>query len=198
MTTTKREAIWDAAIALFAEKGIDATTTREIAQLADTAEGNIYRHFKNKDDLIQQVFEESAAKLHAFLLDSVGPEADPRAQLQRLLRGIFDFAEENRNAFAFLVTAPHSEFVRGRDGDWRPLPMRLFSETLEKGFRAGVFRRVHPVLGPGWIVAMVQRAILLGGTRMMTLPREEIISQTIDAAMRVVETHPRVSQAGVR
>lgn len=187
MSKTKREAIWDAAITLFAEKGIDATTTREIADRADTAEGNIYRHFKNKDDLIRQVFEESAAKLHAFLLEAAGSEADPKTRLRTLLRGIFDFAEENRDTFAFLVTAPHSEFVRGRDEDWRPLPMRLFSETLEKGFSAGLFRRVHPVLATGWIVAMVQRAVVLSGTPMVKLSREEIMTETIDAAMRVVD-----------
>lgn len=186
MTKTKREAIWEAAIELFATKGIDATTTREIARLADTAEGNIYRHFKNKDDLIRQLFEESAAALHAFLLEAVGEESDPKERLRRLLRAIFDFADEHPSVFAFLVTAPHSEFVRGRDADWRPLPMRLFSRTLQEGFESGVFREVHPVLATGWIVAMAQRAIVISGTPMMKMSRESVMLQTIDAALRVV------------
>ncbi|MEX0599445.1 MAG: TetR/AcrR family transcriptional regulator [Rhodothermales bacterium] len=189
MAKTKRDAIWEAALELFAQKGIDSTTTREIAERADTAEGNIYRHFKNKDDLIQQLFEESAATFHASLVEAADAETDPEARLRRLLRGIFKFADEKREVFAFLVTAPHADFVRDRDADWRPLPMRLFAGTLQEGHEAGVFRKVDPVLATGWIVAMTQRAIILSRTPMVTMSKDEVMEQTIDAALRVVAVH---------
>ena len=190
MTKTKRDAIWEAALALFAEKGIDSTTTREIAERADTAEGNIYRHFKNKDDLIRQLFEESAAAFHTSLVEAAGADGDPETRLRRLLQGVFQFADERQDVFAFLVTAPHSDFVRGRDADWRPLPMRLFVATLQEGYDAGVFRKVDPVLATGWIVAMAQRAIVLSRTPMVTMPKDQVMEETIDAALRVVAAQP--------
>ncbi len=43
---------------LFAERGIDAATTREIAALAGTTERTLFKHFGNKDRLTTIVLEE--------------------------------------------------------------------------------------------------------------------------------------------
>lgn len=41
----------DAALELFAAKGFDGTSTREIAQAAGVAEGLIFHHFDSKESL---------------------------------------------------------------------------------------------------------------------------------------------------
>jgi AcrR family transcriptional regulator len=48
----RRDQILRAAAQKFAEKGFHNTTTKEIAEAADVAEGTIYNYFKNKDDLL--------------------------------------------------------------------------------------------------------------------------------------------------
>jgi len=53
---TKRPVIVRAATLLFAEKGIDAASMREIAQAAGVREAAIYRHFAGKDDLAREIF----------------------------------------------------------------------------------------------------------------------------------------------
>ena len=53
---TKRPVIVRAATLLFAEKGIDAASMREIAQAAGVRESAIYRHFAGKDDLAREIF----------------------------------------------------------------------------------------------------------------------------------------------
>lgn len=64
--TTKRRArrierirgeIMDAAIEIIAEKGFRNTTTKEIAAMADMAEGTLYNYFKNKDDILLSITE---------------------------------------------------------------------------------------------------------------------------------------------
>lgn len=187
MLKTKRDAIQEAALVLFAEKGIDATTTREIAQRADTAEGNIYRHFKGKDDLVRQLFERGAAEFHDTLVRVVGQRTEPRERLRALVLGVFTFADESPQTFAYLLTAPHSDLVQSREGDWRPLPMRLFVETLEQGISAGLFREINPVLATGWIVAMTQRAILLKRTRLLSMSGEEVMETTAEAVLRLLQ-----------
>jgi AcrR family transcriptional regulator len=47
--------ILDAAASLFAERGFHRTTTREIADAADVAEGTLYNYFANKDDLLMGI-----------------------------------------------------------------------------------------------------------------------------------------------
>lgn len=47
---SKRDAICDSALELFAEKGIEATTTRGIAARGDAVEGTLHRHVEGKTD----------------------------------------------------------------------------------------------------------------------------------------------------
>lgn len=53
----KRRAIIAAAASLFAERGIESSTTREIAARAETTERTLFKHFTNKEGLIQAVIE---------------------------------------------------------------------------------------------------------------------------------------------
>src|SRR5229473_7549669 len=53
---TKRPVIVRAATSLFAEKGIDGTSMRDIAEAAGVREAAIYRHFAGKDDLAREIF----------------------------------------------------------------------------------------------------------------------------------------------
>ena len=48
----KKQALIDAALKLFASKGFDTTTTREIAACAGCAEGLIHRYFNGKAGLL--------------------------------------------------------------------------------------------------------------------------------------------------
>jgi AcrR family transcriptional regulator len=49
-----RDAIWDAAIELFAEKGFDETTVDDIAEAAGTSRRSFFRYFQSKSDLMAQ------------------------------------------------------------------------------------------------------------------------------------------------
>lgn len=52
-----RGIIMDAAVSIISEKGFKHTTTKEIAQVADIAEGTLYNYFKNKDDILMSIAE---------------------------------------------------------------------------------------------------------------------------------------------
>lgn len=49
-----RDAIWDAAIDLFAKKGFDETTVEDIAQAAGVSRRSFFRYFSSKSDLMAQ------------------------------------------------------------------------------------------------------------------------------------------------
>ncbi len=185
MAATKRDAIRDAALALFAEKGVDATSTREIAERADTAEGNIYRHFKGKDDLVRSLFEECARQFHEVLTRTAESASEPRERLRRLVEGIFAFADEHPQAFAYLLSI-HQNVLQRIELEREPLPMQLFTETLRAGIEAGQFRAVPPVLATGWIVGMTQRAIVLHRSGLPSMPLPDVMETTTDAALRLL------------
>src|SRR5947208_17089191 len=49
-----RDAIWTAALDLFAEKGFDETTVEDIVDAAGTSRRTFFRHFESKRDLMAQ------------------------------------------------------------------------------------------------------------------------------------------------
>jgi AcrR family transcriptional regulator len=74
-----RARILEASRALFAAKGVEGTTIRDIVQSAGTSTGNLYFYFENKDALLQTLLEDvlGAAWAHGDELMARAP-AGPR------------------------------------------------------------------------------------------------------------------------
>lgn len=69
----KQEALIGAALKLFASKGYDTTTTREIANCAGCAEGLIHRYFRGKAGLLSALIGHRISKEVADLTQHVRP-----------------------------------------------------------------------------------------------------------------------------
>ncbi|MCT1903002.1 TetR/AcrR family transcriptional regulator [Oceanobacillus sojae] len=66
--TKKQIAILEAATDLFAEKGYAGTSTSEIANKAEVAEGTIFKHFKSKKGLLLAIVSPMMVKLVAPMI----------------------------------------------------------------------------------------------------------------------------------
>ncbi len=58
ISMSKKDAILHAATVLFAEKGYKDTSMAELARLTGVAQGTIFYHFKNKEELFRCILEE--------------------------------------------------------------------------------------------------------------------------------------------
>src|SRR5215469_7256927 len=58
-----RNAILDAAEAVFAERGFHGARIQDIAARARTAVGTVYNHFEHKDDVLHALLEERTEEL---------------------------------------------------------------------------------------------------------------------------------------
>ncbi len=184
--SNKREAILTAALDLFVEKGISAATTREIARRANTAEGNLYRHFPSKDHLARHLFGECAGRFRKMLTEAVAEKPDPVERLRSLVRTLFRFAHKEPTAFAYLLLSHHGEFETGPIRNPQPLPKDIFTDTIRSGVKSGQFRGVEPEMATSWVIGMTQRAITFHQAGKISLPREEIVERTAEAAIRLL------------
>lgn len=63
-----------AARQLFAEKGFEATTTREIAERAQVGSGTLFLYVKDKQELLLVVFREQIERVQAEAFSTIPPE----------------------------------------------------------------------------------------------------------------------------
>ena len=100
----------EAALELIAENGFHGAPTSMIASKAGVGTGSIYRHFKDKEDLIHHVFQHVASQMREAILLDHDPEAPIQEQYLRLSFNIFNFLLENPKPQAFLEQYFNSPF----------------------------------------------------------------------------------------
>lgn len=87
--TAKQDRIVKAALQLFAKHGFDGTSTIKIAKKAEVSEGLIFKHFKNKQGLLNHLIDdlqERIDKNFGFILK----EKDPKQILKKAIDAVFD------------------------------------------------------------------------------------------------------------
>lgn len=97
-----------AAIAVFAEKGYDGASVRDIARRAGLTEGAMYRHFDGKEALAREIFQDNIERWSAGL-ETAATAAGPgmAAELAAMVRFFCVAFDENRALFAFLLLNQH-------------------------------------------------------------------------------------------
>ena len=83
-----RNAILDAAIALFEKKGFDQTDVAEIAEAAGISKRSFFRYFATKDDLLARSVMEYGAVLVAAIRSAPQESTDLEVIHQTLLAGV--------------------------------------------------------------------------------------------------------------
>ena len=68
-SNNKRKAILEAAMEVFAERGISHAPTSSISSAAGVAEGTLFTYFKTKDELINELYRELRKEFDRELVD---------------------------------------------------------------------------------------------------------------------------------
>lgn len=82
--TEKQEKILEAALELFARDGYNNTSTSKVAKRAGVSEGLIFRHFENKDGLLQAIIKQGEEKARQLFADIV-LETEPIEVIKKTL-----------------------------------------------------------------------------------------------------------------
>lgn len=80
-TETTRQALMDAARALFVSKGYGDTSTPDICASTATTRGALYHHFADKRDLFRQVLAREAQAVTAEIMAATPVQLDARGAL---------------------------------------------------------------------------------------------------------------------
>jgi AcrR family transcriptional regulator len=91
-----RDAIVDAALELFRERGFEGTTMRAVAERAGVSVGNAYYYFSSKDELVQGFYDQLVAEHRALALPQLAGRTDLAERLRTTLHAWITVAEPYR------------------------------------------------------------------------------------------------------
>jgi len=110
-----RKKIMKVATSLFAEKGFSAATVDEIASKAKVNKALIYYYFKNKDDLLDKIFDnfigESFIRFNELLIAIESKEVfNSKERLGEMMKVLLDFMIENKEVLKLILM----ESIKGK------------------------------------------------------------------------------------
>ena len=169
MPTDRQQQILDAALALIVEEGLDSLTMARLARRVGVTEPALYRHFRNKHDLVRQLVRSLDAGFGAAFA-ALAPDTPPARALATLMDAVLaELARIRGVNFQFLsVSAYH------RDTAIREELQALFRRQRERlaGYLRGAAGRgeLRPGLDPdatalaflGLCQGLVTRSLLSG------------------------------------
>jgi AcrR family transcriptional regulator len=190
----RRPQIVAAARRLFARRGYDATTTREIAAEAGVSDALIYRHFPGKEALLRAVVDEGITRF-----SGLGPPTDVPTSAEDLVlglgRGFVAACEEQLDLLTLLISQQHvlgddTRFVGFVDAAASGLGARLAPDDPDRGY---LLARSYM----GSLVAFVLLQRRLGLDRVRPVDTEAYLRATAAPVIAALERVPHVTPGPV-
>lgn len=145
-----RHYILETAEELFAKDGFLKVPMRQIAQKAEFALGTLYRFFKGKEDLYNQLVNGKTEEFVGFVSEQMAEGRNPREKVRKFIEAKLAFFHRNLAFLRLYFAETHGYRQRGaraRSGFLRRRHEKLLGklvEVFEQGIAAGVFRETPP------------------------------------------------------
>lgn len=147
-----------AALQLFVDKGVFATSIRDIAASVGFSDGALYRHYASKDELVWSLFRDSFAGYAETLANLAAGCTGSRAKIAAMVHGFCDLFDADSRLFRFLLLVQHGQLARVTPGMANPV------ETVRGVIVAGMAAGDIPMGDPDLATAMVMGIILQTAT----------------------------------
>ncbi|MFI0450694.1 TetR/AcrR family transcriptional regulator [Actinomadura sp. 6N118] len=143
LASERREHLVKLAAELFAEKGFQATTVRNIAEEAGILSGSLYHHFDSKESIVDEILSGFFREIMSAYQGTLDQGLNPRETIAGLVR------------IAFGTLEPHRAAITVMQNDWNYLKgmerfayltksedevEKMWVDTIKDGQKEGLFR----------------------------------------------------------
>ena len=141
--TDRQQQIVDAVRKIITLKGIEKLTTRSIAGELKISEGALYRHFKNKEEIISFLIDDIERTLFAVIEDVACKYKDPIKKLENIFLSHLSYTEQ-RKGVTFIVISEvlviNNKKLRRKMFKVINKYLKMIRAVLAGGIKSGKFR----------------------------------------------------------
>jgi AcrR family transcriptional regulator len=143
LASERRDHLVRLAAELFAQKGFQATTVREIADEAGILSGSLYHHFDSKESIVDEILSVFFRDLMAAYGAAIKVGGPPQEVLSALVRIAFGTLEPHRaaitvmqNDWNYLKALPRFEYLTQSEDEVE----KMWISEIRRGQATGLFR----------------------------------------------------------
>ena len=140
---SRRDELLELAATMFAERGLRATTVRDIADAAGILSGSLYHHFASKEEMVDEVLRGFLIWLFDRYQHIVDTQPNPLERFKGLFMASFDAIEERHAQVVIyqdeakrLSSQPRFSYVEDLNRKQR----QMWVDVLRQGIKEGYFR----------------------------------------------------------
>ena len=177
-----RQALFEAALELFAEEGFQRTSHADIAAAAGIGRTTFYEYFASAEDLLVEVVQQTLPDLVEEMVGLVPDSLEPDRQLGALCSRMIEFVGTDHLGLILHTEVPRlsEEAQRAIAASHRDLS-EAFTASYRRGVDMGLFREMpDPLAG-----RLIFQVIMTAGRTVMDAdePKQEV-HEIADTAVR--------------
>lgn len=135
------EHVANAALAVFADTDFHRATIRQIAKRAGVAQATIYKHFRNKEDLLDSVAAETLREMTEGLKEHLQGVRGALSRLRKMTWFCLRFYELNpKFAWVLYAAMPAKGWIESKGMDTAREQTRILGSILKQGQESGEIR----------------------------------------------------------
>ncbi|WP_155769173.1 TetR family transcriptional regulator KstR2 [Mycobacterium asiaticum] len=140
---SRRDELLDLAAVMFAERGLRATTVRDIADGAGILSGSLYHHFASKEEMVDELLRGFLDWLFARYQEIVEGNSNPLDRLKGLFMASFEAIEQRHAQVVIyqdeaqrLSSQPRFAYIEDLNKQQR----QMWIDVINQGVAEGYFR----------------------------------------------------------
>jgi AcrR family transcriptional regulator len=187
----RREQILEAALSVFADKGFDRATNKDIAVAAGITPGLIYHYFKSKQDLLREAIERHSP---LRVIRAITPETltlPPEAFLRLVVREVLAVLENEKFITmikVFLPEAMHNGVLAPEVFSAMNEATSFLAGYFRKKMRSGELASADPALTThlllGGLIDLVLRRQVIRDPAVVKFSHEQIAESVVSTTLR--------------
>jgi AcrR family transcriptional regulator len=138
---TRRDELLELAATMFAERGLRATTVRDIADSAGILSGSLYHHFSSKEEMVDELLRGFLDWLFERYQEIVATQPNPLERLKGLFMTSFEaIADRHAQVVIYqdeakrLSSQERFSYVEERNKEQRKMWLNLLNQGIEEGY----------------------------------------------------------------
>jgi len=138
-----REAVYEGAVAVLTEHGLNGTTMDRVAAAAGMAKGSLYNHFRGKQELLEFVRDRAVAPMQEALEEIVKNRLSAAEKLASISRLWREYLVKHHAVFEFLINDHAAKrLLRETEQTTRASGIKQIATIIEQGIEEGAFRPI--------------------------------------------------------